>query len=206
MWTTYHRPSLKKNDSSSNRHQLPAASPLGLALHEPVLHPHWDSDWLALSWAGKHSCREFMNAMAMSRPEDSVPQPSSLSCGPYTHSFCPFFLDNPQLAGQGDWYRCPNSHLFSTLYQVESLCWPLLRQGLMYHKYMALDLLGSLRLTLNSWSSCIYLPSGWGMSKPPYLIWTMLGMDPRALCMLGKDSTDWATILQLWQIWFKLVE
>lgn len=51
------------------------------------------------------------------------------------------------------------------------------------------------KLTLNFWSSCL-LPLEWWDYRHmllPHPFYGVLGLEPKALQMLGKDSTNWAT-------------
>lgn len=47
--------------------------------------------------------------------------------------------------------------------------------------HTGLELLKQPRMTLNFWSYCL----------PPLVAYAVLGMKPRALCMLGKHSSNW---------------
>lgn len=50
------------------------------------------------------------------------------------------------------------------------------------------------RMTLNFWSPSTIPPKCWGYRYAwPYSIYVLLGIQMRALCMLSKYSTNWAT-------------
>lgn len=65
---------LKKSDSLPQQQSMANSSSGRLEPHESLSHQCQDSGWLDLyrSCAGNHSCHEFMRAMALSYPKDSI--------------------------------------------------------------------------------------------------------------------------------------
>lgn len=83
-------------------------------LCESVLYLSWNFDWTDLLWcySGNYSCYEFISAMSMSCPDDSVllSQKLSLFCNSSAHSSLIFFFS---FASRGLillFYLCLSSH------------------------------------------------------------------------------------------------
>lgn len=110
-----------------------------LPLHPPPFHlNHWVNHyqllqyWLALLvWpcASNHSCFEFMSALTMLPPKDSISQHSSPSCSSCLLSAPCLWLALSLLVGWGLAVDVPlelstQSHLFSPLWPGMSFCWP----------------------------------------------------------------------------------
>ena len=73
-----------------------------------------------------------------------------------------------------------------------SSCFLFLRQCHVSHNELELTM--KLSMTLNLWSSCVHISSARVISMCPhaFLAYRVLRTKHRALCMLGKHSTNWA--------------
>lgn len=82
-WAAYQWPNFpRKTTLSPNSYQLPTAPRVGVGPHEPLTCPCRDVAWLHLEQVTHKGC-ELMSIAAMSLPQDSISQLSSVSVRSY---------------------------------------------------------------------------------------------------------------------------